>query len=251
MTRIALISDMHGNGVAFDAVLDDLAGTRHDGIVCLGDAIQGGPQPAEVVARLRDLACPVVMGNADAFVLDGWSAIPGARLEGGDRGRMDDVRAWTLARLSPDDLAFVRGFVASLERPLAPGRRLIAYHGTPRSYEEIILPDTPEADVRAMLDPRPDAVYAGGHTHVQFVRHLGATFHLNPGSAGFAYRPGQAQGPGFRADPWAEYAVLSADGSRLALEFRRVPFDVDRLIAVYRASGQPHADEWIRRYGGS
>jgi len=143
----------------------------------------------------------------------------------------------------------MRGLVATVERPLTPQRRLVAYHGSPRSYEALILPDTPEAEVRAMLEPQIDAVYAGGHTHVQFIRHLGPTFHFNPGSAGFAYRQGQANGPDFRADPWAEYALLSADGSRLALEFRRVPFDVDRLIDDYRAIAPPNAEEWIRRYG--
>jgi len=69
--RIAIIPDIHGNGVALDAVLADLQQQAIDQIVCLGDAIQDGPQPAAVIQRLRDLACPVVMGNADAWLLSG------------------------------------------------------------------------------------------------------------------------------------------------------------------------------------
>jgi hypothetical protein len=80
------------------------------------------------------------------------------------------------------------------------------------------------------------------------VRHLGATFHLNPGSIGLAFRPGQSAGGEFRADPWAEYALLSADGARLAVEFRRVPFDVARLIAAYRSGGRPDPDRGVRPY---
>src|SRR5438270_12277922 len=67
--RIAVISDMHGNCVALDAVLADLASRQVDRVVCLGDAVQGGPQPAEAIARLRELACPAVMGNADDWLL--------------------------------------------------------------------------------------------------------------------------------------------------------------------------------------
>jgi|SRR5579884_799124 len=69
--RVAVISDIHGNAFALDAVLADMRGQRVDSIVCLGDAIQGRAQPAETVGRLRELGCPVVMGNADAWLLTG------------------------------------------------------------------------------------------------------------------------------------------------------------------------------------
>ena len=67
--RIAVISDIHGNCFALDSVLQDIRQQGIEQIVCLGDAIQGGAQPAETVQRLRELNCPVVMGNADDFVL--------------------------------------------------------------------------------------------------------------------------------------------------------------------------------------
>ena len=64
--HIAVLSDIHGNCVALDAALADLQQRAVDRLVCLGDAIQGGPQPAETGRRLRDLGCPIVLGNADA-----------------------------------------------------------------------------------------------------------------------------------------------------------------------------------------
>lgn len=67
--RVAVFWDIHGNCMALDAVLADLKDKAPDRMVCLGDAIQSGPQPAQVVQRLRDLACQVVMGNADAWLL--------------------------------------------------------------------------------------------------------------------------------------------------------------------------------------
>ena len=76
---------------------------------------------------------------------------------------------------------------------------------------------------------------------------VGPAFFFNPGSVGFAYSHYQAADR-FRADPWAEYAVLTVDGDRVALEFRRVPFDVPALIASYHTSGRPFADEAIAQY---
>jgi hypothetical protein len=66
-----IFSDIHGNAVGLDAMLADVHGESFDQLVCLGDAIQGGPQPAAVVARLRALDCPVMMGNADNWLLSG------------------------------------------------------------------------------------------------------------------------------------------------------------------------------------
>src|SRR5262245_32177831 len=71
MMRIAVISDMHGNDLAFEAVEADIKKQGVDQMVCLGDAVQGGSQPAEIVQRLRRLNCPVVMGNADAWLITG------------------------------------------------------------------------------------------------------------------------------------------------------------------------------------
>jgi predicted phosphodiesterase len=107
--RIAIISDIHGNCVALDAVLDDIKQTGVDRIVFLGDAIQGGPQPAEVVTRLRELDCPVVMDNADERLLTGIES--GAEnISEERRVRLDAVRGWQLTRLNDSDLAFIRTF---------------------------------------------------------------------------------------------------------------------------------------------
>ena len=64
MARVAIISDIHGNGVALDAVLADIARDDVDNVICLGDLAAGGPQPDAVISRLRELDCQVVRGNA-------------------------------------------------------------------------------------------------------------------------------------------------------------------------------------------
>src|SRR5438876_891017 len=104
--RIAILSDIHGNCVALDAVLAELDADPPDQIVCLGDAIQGGAQPAETVARLRELACPVVMGNADAWLLSGQVTGTAETVSEAQRA----AREWSLAQLSADDREFIAAF---------------------------------------------------------------------------------------------------------------------------------------------
>jgi putative phosphoesterase len=246
--RIAVISDVHGNCIALDAALKDLEQHPVDHLVCLGDAIQGGPQPAEVVGRLRGLGCPVVMGNADAWLLTGVET--GAEPTTEERQRMlDAVRAWSLTQLSAEDRAFMQGFRPTVEIALEAGRRLLCFHGSPASFDDVMLPDTPQEELSRFLGQYQADVQTGGHTHVQYLRRLGADgrFFFNPGSIGFAYSHHQPE-DAFRADPWAEYAVLTSEGERLALEFRRVPYDVAPLFEAYRSSGRPYAEQAIAQY---
>ena len=246
--RIVVISDIHGNAVALEAVLADLQARRFDQAVCLGDAIQGGPQPAAVAARLRELGWPVVMGNADAWLLTGHDS--GAEpLSEGRRQELDAVRAWQLPQLSPADLAFIGAFQPTVRLPLDGQRSLLCFHGSPRSFDEVILPQTPDEVAAGYLNPSPLTVYTGGHTHVQFIRHFGPTFHFNPGSVGFAYRHDQPEGT-FRADPWAEYALLASQGGRLSLEFCRVPYDVAPLLEAYNTGGRPYGERAAAQYTG-
>jgi len=141
--RIAIISDIHGNCVALDAVLADLRHEPIDHVVCLGDAIQGGPQPAQVVARLRELGCQVVMGNADDWLLTGTNS--GAEQISEERQvQLDAVRSWQLSQLTAEDLAFIGNFQPTVRISLDNDRSLLGFHGSPRSFDHIILPQTPE-----------------------------------------------------------------------------------------------------------
>lgn len=135
---------------------------------------------------------------------------------------------------------------------LAPQARLGSQqqsHGSKQSFDPVILPTTPDEEVRAFLEPEEQIIYTGGHTHMQFIRHFGRTFHFNPGSVGFAWRHGQDDA-NFKADPFAEYAVLTSEQGRIRLEFRRVSFDVDALVRVYELRGRPYATDAIAQYQG-
>jgi putative phosphoesterase len=244
--RVAIISDMHGNDLAFEVVEADIQNQKIDQIVCLGDAVQGGPQPAEVVQRLRRLNCPVVMGNADAWLISGEETgdegIPPERLK-----KMGDVRNWSLSQLSEEDRAFVSNFQPTVPLHLEDGIDLLCFHGSPTSFDDVILPAAPEEEFQKFLGAYAGHILTGGHTHAQQIRRIGELFFFNPGSVGFAYSHNQPDDD-FHADCWAEYAILTAESGRTSLEFRRIPFDAQELIRIYRESGRPFADEAISQY---
>lgn len=236
MTRVALISDMHGNAVAFDAVLRDLDHEDFDEIVSLGDVGQGGPQPAECIDRLRDLGCRCVKGNSDEFLL---TLDPGGEeLDDQQRERLVTVGRWSQEQLGDERLAFLRGFEPTVELDI-DGRRLVCCHGSPQSNEEVVLPDAPRERVEELIGDA-DAV-AGGHVHLQWLRRAGRGIWFCVGSVGLVYEHKEPMDDQ-PFEPWAEYAVLAAEDGKLGLEFRRVPFDVDQLLRA--AASMP--DE---RYG--
>jgi len=236
--RVALISDVHGNLVALDAVLEDLRRDPVDEVVSLGDAAQGGPQPAEVLDALRELGGRAVMGNSDNFLLEleTWQEGPEPITP-----ELLDVREWTLSRLSNDHLDFIRSFEPTVQLELGGVGTLLCYHGSPASFDDVILPDTPTDEFERMAGGRRAPLMAGGHVHLQFVRRHGDSLHLNPGSVGLAYDHDQPE-DAISFDPWAQYAVVSVEDGRLGIDFRRIPFDPAAVVAAIEAGGRPHGE---------
>lgn len=244
--RTALVSDVHGNAIALETVAAELEREPVDQVICLGDAVQGGAEPARAVRLLQQLEWPVVLGNADAFLVDPDTAATGSEPV---TERQLAARAWSVAQLAPEDLDWIASLAPTVDVELGDGRTLLACHGSPVSYDDLLFPHTPEPEFSAYLDGVDADVVAGGHTHLQFVRRRGATVFVNPGSVGLSYDHEQDEA-GFRVDPWAAYAVLTTGGGALRVELRRTPLDVDAVAAAFRESGHPDADTWATRWSG-
>jgi putative phosphoesterase len=238
--KVALISDQHANDVAFQATLEDIERIGVDSIVCLGDVAQGGAQPAETLDRLKALGCQTVLGNSDAFLLELPTDSPELMTE-----QQLEVREWTVARLDESHLAFMRTFEPALGLEL-DGVRMLCFHGSPRSYDDLLLPEHEEASLASFLGFDVDLL-AGGHAHRQWARVIGGALYVNPGSVGLAYDHHQAE-QNFRVSPFAEYALAFLGGQGPGIEFRRVPFSVEAVRAAADASGRPDAATWAAQW---
>jgi predicted phosphodiesterase len=217
--------------------------------VCLGDVCQGGPEPDVCVELLAERGWPVVLGNADAFVLD---AADGEGPPEELSERLVAVREWSYGRLGLERREVVAGYQSTVEVDLGSGKTFLGCHATPASYDPVVFPTAPEDAFRAAFDGTGADVVGCGHIHLPYLRRIGEALVLNPGSVGLGYDHEQDENS-MRFDPWAAWAVVGTDGGRLSVEFRRTPFDVGAVIEAYRTSGIPYADEstsgWLGKPG--
>jgi putative phosphoesterase len=238
--RLALISDQHGNDVAFRAALEDVERLGVEEIVCLGDVVQGGSEPEQTLDRLAALGCETVLGNADAFLLEVRDDDPEPVTE-----QLLEVRDWTLSQLSSTHVEQIRSFAPVVRREL-DGVPVVLFHGSPHSYDDVLLPELGGEALEPFL--RHDAaLLAGGHTHLQWTRRIGDALYVNPGSVGVSYDR-HPDPPALR--PFAEWALVTVADRAVGVEFRQVRYSVEDFRAAAERSGRPYADEFVARLTG-
>jgi len=232
--RIALISDIHANLPALEAVLSDAQSLGVDQIVCLGDLVDLGPEPQQTLQRLQSLGCPCIKGNHDPFTED----FPG----------LEPLVQWCKEQLSAAELAFLRGLPDRLEVELPGGRRLLCVHGSPHDYDDQILAQTADQQLDDWCQGYSFDILACGHTHVQLLRrHHGRTI-VNVGSVGMPfenYFTGKAPPVSLRH---SEYAVIDVSESGLGIDLRQVDFDWEAYAGAVRNSGMPDAEAWLSAF---
>jgi diadenosine tetraphosphatase ApaH/serine/threonine PP2A family protein phosphatase len=234
---------MHGNAIALDVVLSELdRDSTVDEIVCLGDVAQGGAQPAEVVDHLRELGCRCVFGNSDEFLLTLDPS--GEDLDAEQLERLLAVGRWSRERLGPERLEFLRGFAPTVELDL-DGLSVMCCHASPRSNEEIVIPQTPREEVRRLIGDA-DAV-AGGHVHRQWLDRFGSKVWIGVGSVGLAYDFNEPLND-TPFLPHAEYAIVGDAHGELGVDFRRVRYDGHDVVRAVRASGMPYAERFAGQW---
>jgi predicted phosphodiesterase len=186
--RVALLADIHGNALALDVVLAELARDAVDQIVCLGDVVEGGPQPRQALSRLRDLGCHVVMGNTDERMLTDRRAEP----------RLPDLppayaqELWCANQLTDDDRATLSTFMPTVTLAL-DDTTLLCWHGSPRANTDRIDATTPAGDLDALLTSVDAAIVASGHTHIPIYGRIAGRCWSTPAAS--ACRTGQGHLP--------------------------------------------------------
>lgn len=233
---LALISDIHANLPALEAVLADLDARGVREVYHLGDLVGYAPWPDEVVALLRERRIPGVAGNYDSTVATDYKHC-GCRYEDPRQEALAHASyEWTRARVSPETRAALAALPFRLDlRPLgghAAGPTVTLVHGTPTLNTLYWTEDRDDAFFRrmaAVAGLKAGDVIAFGHTHKPWHRVVDAIHFVNTGSVG---RPKDG-------DPRAGYVLLHLGASPVAVEFVRVTYDVDRAAAAIRASTLP------------
>lgn len=223
--NVLLISDIHANLMALEAVLEDAGNFSYEAIWCLGDLVGYGPHPNECIEVLRQQPKPLlcIAGNHD------WASLGRVSL---DEFNPDARRAceWTMARLTYEN----RAYLASLPESLQQGAFLLV-HGSPRQpiWEYILYPSLAAANFSHFQTP----FCLVGHTHIPILFEEALvpeeTLALAPSLDGpislavgrFIVNPGSVGQPR-DGDPRASYALLDLEA--LEVHFRRIPYPVER-----------------------
>lgn len=236
--KLALISDVHANLPALEAVLADIArrGTDVAATYHLGDLVGYGPWPDETVALLRREAIAGVAGNYDSTVGTAYKHC-GCRYADPRQEELSHMSyAWTGANVSAATRAFLAGLPFRVD--LLPngghtaGPRVVLVHGTPTRntlYWTEDRPDTFCTRMARIAGARRGDVIAFGHTHEPWHREVGGVRFVNAGSVG---RP--------KDGDWrAAYVLLEIGGRGPEVEFVRVEYDLARAVEGIRRSGLP------------
>jgi len=231
-TRIAVLSDVHGNATALDAVRKAVRTAKPDALLVCGDHVLNGPEPVATIDALREMEADgavVVQGNTDIAVADFDYA---AAFPWFTEGVPDSFRAaaeWAHDELSDEQLDWLRRLPAE-RRIRLDDTLVLACHASPGSqtqgFDQALDPSVVYERV-ARTDAR---VICCGHTHVPEVRDLGWKVIVNDGSAGYV----------FDGDPTASWALVTlGDEGEAIAEIRRTSFDALAVANAISARGLP------------
>lgn len=238
MTRVALLSDIHGNLIALEAVLADIARQGpFDGTVVAGDLVWAGPWPAEVVDLTRASRATVIQGNTDAFFRRSIEdPAPGKR-----EGRFAEHLAWMTDRLGTERIRYLTHLPFSRRISPAPGHELLVVHANPQDLDRPIIAKTGEAELDDLLltggDEADWEALAFGHVHAPFTRAWRGRLLVDVASAGLP----------MDGDPRAVYAILTWDRGHWQAEHRRVHYDVPVVAHQMRTGGMPRGKHFAER----
>jgi predicted phosphodiesterase len=247
--RLALISDIHANLPALDAVLVEIARRGDvDATYHLGDLVGYAPWPNEVVVRLRAAHIDGVSGNYDSTVASDYKHC-GCRYEDPRQEELSHVSyAWTRAHVSSETKGLLGALPFRIDlRPLGghvAGPTITLVHGTPLNNVTYWTEDRPDSFCAKMAEAagaRAGDVIAFGHTHIPWHRVIGGVHFVNTGSVG---RP--------KDGDWrAGFVVVDFDDSgTIQIDFERVEYDVDASITAIRQSELPDDFADYLRFGG-
>ena len=225
--KIAFISDIHGNAVALEAVLKDIEKKQVDTIYVLGDICYRGPEPKRSLQLVQSLNVNVIKGNADEWIVRGVKKgeVPDKVLD-----TMNAEREWIVSQLDQRDIAYLAELPTALHFEAA-GLTINAFHATPDSLFEVVLPEETDVDIHSKLMLSTDSdVYIYAHIHKPYIRYINGKVMMNIGSVGLPF-------DGIRK---SSYAIIEIEDKRFSTSIERVEYDFEKVINQYEELNYPN-----------
>ncbi len=239
--RIAILSDIHGNSVALDAVLADIAMQGDvDGYWLLGDLVAMGPDPAGVMQRLRALPNrQAIRGNTDRWLTDVHTEFPftpedlSRRAQNNESSLLELAYSmvWTQGALTASgDLAWIANLPLEYRTILPDGTRVLCVHVAPGQDDgDGIRPVMSDDQIAAAIAGAEADLIFVGHTHWALDRTVNGVGVINLGSVSLQVLP----------DLRASYVILEADKTGYRLNLRKIDYDHQRVIEQLQAQKHP------------
>jgi len=228
--RIAIISDIHGNQVALEAVLQDFHRQPPvDQLIIAGDLCLNGPCPREVLEIVQGLDCVVLQGNVDFEVVT----------QAPDKGaKKRNTAAWTREQIGPAGIDYLASLPFSYRFENSQGTDLLVVHANPLNLEDAIFPNAPDSTLEHLLGGLDDGIgaVAFGHLHIAYTRKWRNLFLVDVGSCGLPRDE----------DLRASYAILSWQARSWVAEIRRVAYDVQAVVKQIKTSGIPNVEKRVK-----
>jgi len=228
--KLAFISDVHGNAVALENVLADIAQKNIDKIYVLGDLCYRGPEPKRSLELIRALNTEVIKGNADEWVVRGLrkGEVPDKAFD-----LMNHERDWTVSQLAPADLDYLAKLPTEINLNM-DGIAIHIFHATPDSLFEIVLPDANDETIQAkLMSANTEAqIYIYAHIHKPYIRYSKGKIVMNTGSVGLPF-------DGFAL---ASYATLEIANGNIRSSIERVSYNIEIVAEQYRNAEYPNAN---------
>ncbi len=234
--KVALISDIHANLPALEAVLKHAGELKVKTVWCLGDFTGFGANPDQVILLLKKLKATSIIGNYDQSVLK----IPKKSAEWKEKMVPEKWLSfnWTYSQLSKKSLDFIKD-LSETRKETVKDWKILLTHGSPESIDEPLTDETPQEHLKELAHKAHSNIILCGHSHQPFMRFAGGSIFINPGSVGRM----------FDGDPRASYAVLTIKKHKVEVDFFRIDYDVENAANAQTAAGLPAVFAEITRRG--
>ena len=230
-TRVAVLSDIHGNVIALEAVRKAIKREKPDAVLVAGDLVMNGHDPSGTIGVLRELEAEgaiVIQGNTDVAVADFDYSAAFPWLTDGVPDTIQVAAEWAHDTLDDESLAWLRR-LPSERRLMAGDSMFLVTHASPGSQTAGFDKDLDPSVTIERLSRTDARIICCGHTHFPEIRDFGWKQIVNGGSAGYV----------FDGDPTASWALVTVDGEVVTAEIRRTEFDTMAASNAISARGLP------------